>query len=173
MTARLVIRRATRDDVPAMREAAISSYWSNFDQLEPGASQHSGYRDAVVAMFDAETRENWRDSYVAEVDGTVAGYCARRPGIGEIADLWVAAAAQGQGAGAGLIEAHAGDMVAEGIGEMRLETHARNANGIRFYVRQGFRATGTGHFHSKGLGRDVPVVFLVRVLDGATGRSRA
>lgn len=165
---RIVLRAARAGDAPLMQRIGISAYWSNFETLEPGASAVAGYRQGVEAMFEADGRNLWPHSLIAEIDGVAAGWGSRAAGQPEIAELWVAADRQGRGIGSALIARFLSDIAAEGHAAAEIVTHRRNAAAIRLYERNGFVAAEERSRPSK-LGRPIPLVVLRRRLRPANG----
>ncbi len=163
----LHLRPAIKSDISAIIAISASAYWSNFTWLEPDAGETPGYRDLVRQMHEREAAEYWPSIIIAEFDGKAGGWGGRFPKANEIAEMWVAAAWQGKGAGSALIARFLADIAAEGHNEAWIETHRRNTGAIRLYERMGFSIDHETQRWSKGLKRDIPLVRLRQPLPAA------
>jgi GNAT superfamily N-acetyltransferase len=157
------IRPATEADAPAMARAQAEAYWSNIDDLAPGAHAHPGYRDRVWAMAREDATGNWRNASVAEAEGQVVAVCYIEPAPRLLEGLWVLPACHGSGIGGALIEDVARRFIAMGAPHMMIEVHPDNP-ALRLYLRHGFLLTETTTRRSVGLARDLPLLILKRDL---------
>lgn len=160
----LILRSATENDIPVIIAIVQNAFWSNFHELEPGAWDHPGYRELVSERQQSEARDFWPDIVIAHFDGRPGGWGARFRGKNEIAEMWVHADFQGNGAGTALISRFLDDMTVEGHDAAWIETHRRNAGGIRLYQRMGFVPDHERSHPSRGLGRDIPLIRMRRLL---------
>jgi len=160
----LTLRPATENDIAAITAISQNAFWSNFPALEPGAGNHPGYRELVSERHQAEARDFWPDIVIAEFDGLPGGWGARFRGRNEIAEMWVHTHYQGHGAGTALISHFLGDIAREGHHDAWIETHLRNAGAIRLYQRMGFVPDHERSHPSRGLGRDIPLIRMCRML---------
>lgn len=97
-----------------------------------------------------------REAAVAEVGGTLAGFCIgyRSPAAtARILTLDVRAAGRRSGTGRALLEDVVARLVRAGALETVLEVDVRNSGAIAFYERLGFRRTGS-HRDYYGAGLD-------------------
>lgn len=154
----LALRPASEADIPAIVAISQSAFWSNFNQLEPGAWEQAGYRDTVRARHQREARDLLADITIAEFNGQPVGWGARFAGKNEIAEMWVHVDFQGRGAGSALIRKFLTDIAGEDHDEAWIETHMRNQGAIRLYQRMGFAVDYDKIHFSNGLGRNIPLV---------------
>lgn len=161
----VILRPATEADIPAIQAILHSAFWSNFDQLEPGAWSNVVYRGIVQERHEREAREMWPDITIAEINGVTTGWGSRPVGKNEIAEMWIHADFQGKGAGAALIRKFLDDMAGEGHGDAWIETHQHNKTAIGLYGRMGFSVDHKKMHKSEGLGRDIPIVRMRQVFE--------
>jgi putative acetyltransferase len=90
-----------------------------------------------LTLFGMERKLSDLEIWVAELDGTVAGWAAIRDDALE--GLYTAPEFAGQGVGAGLLDRLEGLMREREFPSVRLEASS-NARG--FYLRRGYRANG-------------------------------
>ncbi|MCU0830319.1 MAG: GNAT family N-acetyltransferase [Rhizobiaceae bacterium] len=159
-----VVRPATEADRAAMAEAQAEAYWSNIDDLAPGAHAHPGYQKRVESMAREDAEGNWRNASVGEVDGRVVGVCYIEPSPRLLEGLWVHPDFHGRGIGSTLIEDAVARFRAMGATHVMLEVHPENP-ALRLYLRHGFVVTEETMRHSVGLARDLPLLVMKRQLD--------
>lgn len=160
----VALRPATEADVEAIREVFLASFWSNYDQLETGSSDFPGYREYLIEKSRQAYVLDYKTITIAEIDGIQVGHCLYFFKPGQISDLWVHPAAQGKGVGTTLISNTLKKLKAAGVSEVEIDTHQRNAGAIKLYERMGFSIDRYEPRFSKGMQRDVPIVFLKRQL---------
>jgi GNAT superfamily N-acetyltransferase len=149
------------------------------------AGWREGYRDIVSRGKLGELPvDRWRHevaiglrrpvgdafTYVAEIDGSFAGYCfvaapGRDPDLGpEVAELvamYVDPAYWRQGAGGALMDAVIERLEGLPYSEAVLWTFKENARAIGFYQRHGWRADGAEKVHARS---EEPAIRLRRPL---------
>ncbi|BCS34248.1 hypothetical protein TBR22_A34770 [Luteitalea sp. TBR-22] len=148
----MVIRAATRDDVPALGRlgAQLMRQHHAFDPqrfLAPGDAPEAGYGRFLGSQLDDP------DAFVhvAEDEGRVVGYVYAgieplswkelRDECGFVHDLLVEESARGQGAGRALLEAAAAWLVSRGMPRVMLWTASQNQAAQRLFAHAGFRPT--------------------------------
>jgi GNAT superfamily N-acetyltransferase len=154
----MILRPATLDDAPALANFGRASFVAAFGHL---------YRPADLATFAAETyaveavaaeiagRECTHR--LAEIDGSLVGYCkmrlpskladhstARNPI--ELAQIYTDPARTGQGIGAALIDWALDVARAGGHDAIQLSVWSGNVGAHRFYARYGFAKIADIHF---------------------------
>src|SRR5258705_7883624 len=147
----LVVRRADRGDLPALRRpgALLIRVHHAFDErrfLAPGPHSEEGYGRFLAAQQGDDVAV-----FVAERDGRVVGYVYAgieprswkelRDVAGFIHDVVVDEGVRGLGIGTRLLETAAEWLVARGVPRVMLWTAARNTGAQRLFERLGFRCT--------------------------------
>lgn len=148
----MLIRPATRDDVPALGRlgAQLMRLHHDFDPqrfLAPGAAPEDGYGRFLGSQLD----DHDVFLHVAEVDGQVVGYVYAaieplswkelRDECGFVHDLLVEPSARGRGAGHALLQAAAAWFVERDMPRVMLWTAHANVQARRLFTRAGFRPT--------------------------------
>jgi ribosomal-protein-alanine N-acetyltransferase len=128
------LRRANRDDVPAIMELErsifVSDAWSERSMLSEVTGEHGYY----LVAFEPETPER--------IDG-YAGLLAPRGGEeGDIQTIAVAPHARRRGLGRTLMQALIAEARRRGAREMFLEVRADNPGAETLYRELGFEAIG-------------------------------
>ena len=148
----MVIRKATRadSDVLGRLGALLMTVHCNFDRLRflaPGEDAAAGYAQFLASQLDDP------DSviFVAEIDGTVAGYCYAgieplswkelRDEAGFIHDLALDPAARRQGAARALLAAALEWLRGRQMRRVMLWTSTENAPAQQLFRQAGFRPT--------------------------------
>ncbi|MEA2700895.1 MAG: hypothetical protein QOI66_5166 [Myxococcales bacterium] len=152
MPASLTIRRATRDDLPALGRLGtyLVHLHHGFDSarfMAPPGDAEAGYAWFLGTQLDSDDVA----IFVAEEDGAVVGYVYAglepmswkelRDAAGFIHDVVVSETARDQGAGTRLIETAAEWLEAAGAPRVMLWTAEKNTPARRLFDRLGFRAT--------------------------------
>jgi [ribosomal protein S18]-alanine N-acetyltransferase len=158
------LRPATQADVAAIGEVFFNSFWSNYEELEPGSRDHPGYIKYVSEKSRRIFSSTYQTITIAEHDRSVVGFCLHVIEPAEIYDLWVAPDHQGKGIGTALIENAFTILTKAGASSVEIDTHQRNAKAIRLYQRMGFAIDHYEPRFSVGLQRDVPIVNLKKPL---------
>lgn len=164
--ARLCLRRASFEDVPALLrliEAAV----------EQGCREHySASQRRAVFLTYAESLfvdvVSPFDTIVAERAGRALGMAQLDPSAGRLRALFVAPELQGRGLGRVLLAAV--QRLARGHGLRDIEG-AMSLNAVSFYRRAGF-LDGSGPEHLVRGGIVVPVVTMRKSLDETAGEKR-
>lgn len=161
MASLIVVRPARLEEADALGAIGFDA-WSN----SAFAEHHAGRadREALRAEFIAFCHQFHPQTLVAERDGLLMGWGARENDDFLISDLWVAAHAQGQGAGAALLEALEVGIAKAGFDHVELETYAGNAGAVRFYQRHGYQTIWRGLKHSPSLNYALDKVRLAKTL---------
>jgi [ribosomal protein S18]-alanine N-acetyltransferase len=124
-------------------------------------------REHVKAHFIDFCSTGFGTILVAELDNRPVGWGAREHRDNIVTDLWVSPQAQGLGVGRRLLETLENDIAKAGYSTVELETAAVNAGGIRFYERGGYALVWRQVKFSRGLGKEVEKVGLVKPLGPA------
>ncbi len=153
MTARiesLILRQPTAADVPALADLGRHSFVVKFghlytsDNLDPFLEEVFS-QDAIAAeLADPERRY-----CIAELGGTLAGYCKVGLGssyaehssgshFGELKQLYTAPDMTGRGIGAALMDWALEELKALGVQTVLLTVYSENYGAQRFYERYGF-----------------------------------
>lgn len=136
-TARLVLRRASMDDLPAVH-AMLSDrdsmrYWST-----PPHEELEQSRVWLQSMVDADPAES--DDFLIERDGEVIGKmgCWRLPTIGFLlrSDCWA------QGYAGAAMDAYLAYIAGRGVERLDADADPRNAASRGLLQSRGFRETG-------------------------------
>jgi ribosomal protein S18 acetylase RimI-like enzyme len=145
-----ILRAPTAADIPALAALGRDSFVAKFgDMYRPedlAAFLAETHSSAVVAGELADPERRYR---LAELEGTLAGYCklaipstlaehdaALRPV--EIKQLYTAPGLTGRGIGAALMGWALHEARAEGADAVQLSVWSGNADAQRFYARYGF-----------------------------------
>lgn len=146
----MILRPATRDDVPALAELGRSSFCATFEHLyrpeDLAAFLEQVYSEEAVAEEVAGEECIHR---LAEEDGTLTGYCKLRvpswyaqhsDAANPIAlgQLYTAPDRTGQGIGAALMDWAFDHARAQGHDAIQLSVFSENFGAQRFYQRYGF-----------------------------------
>lgn len=141
-----VIRNATSDDLPALRDLLVATWHNTYDEIY-GADRVADITDRwhSVQALDKGLYVSDSQFLVAEVDAIIAATAyARLDGndVVKLDRLYVAPERQGLGLGYKLLAA----VVAAypNARTMELEVEPDNESARSFYERQGFEVTGRG-----------------------------
>jgi ribosomal protein S18 acetylase RimI-like enzyme len=154
----LILRGATAADVPALsvlgRESFVEKFGAMYRPEDLAAFLGETHSPEAVA---AEIAHPERRYCLAELDGTLAGYCklaipsslaehsdSERPI--EIKQLYTAPGMTGRGIGAALMDWALAEARAHGADEIQLSVWSGNEGAQRFYARYGFARTADIHF---------------------------
>jgi ribosomal protein S18 acetylase RimI-like enzyme len=157
------IRRATRADGRLLAEVGAETFFDTF-AADNTPENMASY---LAASFGPEIQRRELSNphsrfFIAEVDGTAAGYVQLRFGPApeavtgwkpvEIARFYARKRWIGKGVGARLMRACLDEAEREGCDAVWLDVWERNPRAIAFYRRWGFRKVGAQEFR---LGADV------------------
>ncbi|MGA9344621.1 MAG: GNAT family N-acetyltransferase [Nocardioidaceae bacterium] len=175
----VLVRRAGPDDVPRLARINVDTWRAAYAGIVPAA-----YLDGLD-VHDFENR--WRgrltidhpgiSSWVAEVDGHVAGYASVGPyrpqqdadptedmtGWGEVYALYTEVERQGRGAGGAVQDAALAWLRDQGARHAALWVLRDNESSRRWYAAHGWRADGTTSYWDDA-GTPLEEVRLVRSL---------
>lgn len=141
------VRRATREELPAVHEITVAAFAPYRGLLDPAPSAMGEKLEEVVASFDSD------EIIVGLLDGEPAGtirltfkddhiYCSR---------VAVHPTKQRQGIAAAMLDYVTEIAKAEGFREVRLATREVMESNLRLYERSGFVITAR-YVHPKGTG---------------------
>jgi GNAT superfamily N-acetyltransferase len=140
MAAPVEIRRATDADA-----AGIASCLDRaFDAFRPHYPD-DGYRDSVPDEDSVRRRLRSMTLFVATSSGKIVGTVScdiSAPGVGHLRGMAVLPAWQGQGVASALLHAAEDYLRRESCTNVTLDTTAPLERAIRFYEREGYRASG-------------------------------
>lgn len=135
------LRRATGDDVPALRELAVNAFAKYVDRI--------GRAPAPMVADYAKLLDTSRVWVLVTVDDDVDGgrllgllVTQARPDHLLLDTMAVEPAAQGAGHGRRLLRRADQDAHEQGLDEIRLYTNEAMTENLDFYPRQGYRETG-------------------------------
>lgn len=136
MTDPVVLRRARVAEADALADLAIAAYEGYLPRLPAGLRPGPMDADYRAAIDHDET-------WVAETDGTIAGFLvlARRPGHLLLENVAVHPAFQGRGIGRRLLALAETRAAEHGFHTIRLYTHAVMVENQRLYERLGYVET--------------------------------
>ncbi|SHF49586.1 GNAT family N-acetyltransferase [Devosia limi] len=161
MASPIIVRPARIDEAEALGAIGFDA-WCNSAFAEHDAGRAD--RAALRAEFIAFCRQCHARTLVAERAGVLLGWGARENDDFLISDLWVGAHAQGQGAGAALLDALEVGIAKAGFDHVELETYAGNTGAVRFYHRHGYQTIWRGLKHSPSLNYALDKVRLAKTL---------
>lgn len=146
----LKIREMTVADHIVVGEVGFTAWQSSdaFRNVELSAETVERTRLAYMAF----ATEAMGDVRLAEVDGTVVGWCARDSEPDYVSDLWMQPEWQGRGIGRALLVDALERIRGAGFAKARIHTHANNDGAIRLYERCGFRIIWSGSEYSRSMG---------------------
>jgi len=136
-TARLVLRRATMDDLPAVHamlsDRASMRYWST-----PPHEELEESRVWLQSMVDSDPALS--DDFLIECDSEVIGKmgCWRTPTMGFL----LRSDCQGQGYAGEAMDAYLAYIATRGFTQLDADADPRNAASIGLLTSRGFRETG-------------------------------
>lgn len=138
----VTIRQAGPADIPAIMACLTAAFEWYRESYTPG-----GFRDTVLTVQEAERRLRRMTILVAEehaagIIGTIA-YQALGPDEGHLRGMAVVPAFQGRGIAERLLSAAETALRESGCARVTLDTTQPLKRAARFYVRQGYRPTGT------------------------------
>lgn len=157
------IRRATADDAAMLADLATQTFRDTFEAYNDPADMDAYVSEALTAeRFAAEIDDPANVWFVAEVDGSPAGYAKVRSGLAhesvtgdspiEISRLYAEKHFHGRGVGRSLIEACFDEARRQDARTVWLGVWEHNARAIAFYEKCGFERCGATTFV---LGKDV------------------
>ncbi|MFT8246510.1 GNAT family N-acetyltransferase [Roseomonas sp. BN140053] len=147
----VTLRAATAADVPALAAVAERGYRAGFAGILDAAVLDMQDRAGFAHRFAAA----WPRLAVAEMDGSLAGFCLVSPPRLDM--LFVDPGFTRRGLGAALLRQ------AEAMGARELECFRDNAAALGFYARQGWHPLSAHRRDFLGAGRD----FLILARQGA------
>jgi len=135
MTADIVIRKALPEESDRLGDIAYEA-WER--SILPLLTEAPGMRTSERRRLTVAAHEMLERIIVADVEGIVAGWCARARSRAYIPFLFVTPEYQGHGIGSSLLRRMESMMELEGEARVLLETPADNVRAVRFYERQGY-----------------------------------
>jgi [ribosomal protein S18]-alanine N-acetyltransferase len=157
---KVTLRPATEADISVIVAIQEAAFWSNFNELEPGSSEYPGYFEMWLDTVKADSVDEWPTTTIAETDSKSVGLCMLSLNLASISGLWVMPEMQGKGIGSTLIKNAFAILKNAGISTVEIDTHQRNFGAIKLYERMGFEIDRHEPRFSKGLQRDIPIVYL-------------
>ncbi|MCL3777238.1 MULTISPECIES: GNAT family N-acetyltransferase [unclassified Actinomyces] len=169
----MIIRPATREDLPALRALSIETFCQTFARLytpeDLEAFLAETYSEAALtALLDDPAHrfllcEEEDDGAATAVGYVLAGPCDLehedvRPGDGEVKRLYLRRTHQGGGRGAALMDAAMQWLLADGPRVLWLGVWEDNVGAQRFYQRFGFTQAGE-HVFLVGAHEDRDLVY--------------
>jgi dTDP-4-amino-4,6-dideoxy-D-galactose acyltransferase len=133
------VRRATADDVEALRAIASTAHTDSRFYVDPHFP-----RERCDALYAAWIEQSCRDqsdaTFVATQEDRLVGYVTVKieGATGQIGLMAVASDARGQGTGRALVDAALSSMAAQGAQIARVVTQGRNIAAQRLYQACGF-----------------------------------
>lgn len=121
-------------------------------------------RSSARTAFQNFTRSSWLTITVVEQGGNLAGWAAREKLDELISDFWIDPSFKGQGLGRALLVEIEAEIVHQGFEVARVETHARNAEAIGFFEKQGYSINWLSTSYSPKIDHDVQSVGLSKRL---------
>ena len=156
---RILVRKFRRADHRAILDITEDSFGGFC--LEANMEKHFGpiagtsWSERKRDGIGYDLRRHPNDTFVAEVDGEVAGYVATRLYssilTGHVANMAVRRSFQGIGVGKALMRAALDHFRREGMQYARVETLEQNFKGQRFYPGCGFKEIGRQIFYFREL----------------------
>jgi ribosomal protein S18 acetylase RimI-like enzyme len=146
----LILRPATKADIPALSRLAIDAFVAKFGPLYSEADLNTFLTESLSEpAIGAELANPDRVYRLAERDGVLLGYCkigltcgfpdhARGERVMELKQLYTAPDATGLGIGGKLMDWAMTEFAARGADEVQISVYAYNDGGHRFYRRYGF-----------------------------------
>jgi [ribosomal protein S18]-alanine N-acetyltransferase len=156
------LRPAIEADISVMVAIQEAAFWSNFNELEPGSSEYPGYLEMWLDTVKADSVDEWATTTIAQIDSKPVGLCILSLNPASISGLWVMPEMQGKGIGSTLIKNAFAVLKHVSISTVEIDTHQRNFGAIKLYERMGFEIDRFEPRFSKGLQRDIPIVYLKR-----------
>jgi GNAT superfamily N-acetyltransferase len=148
------IRRATRDDAPALAQTHVESWQAAYSGILTPDVMESRNLEFRLDEWSEQFERNDQDerAYVADFDGEVGGFAFTQPchdddvkpeDVAELTALYLRPAFFGRGAGTALVGAALQDLRDAGFSEVILWVLEENVAARRFYERTGWAWDGT------------------------------
>jgi len=154
------IRNAREDEVDFLAEIGFRSW----EKAMVSIGEMTDMRASARAAFLNFTRSSWLTITVVEQGGALAGWAAREKLDELISDFWIDPYHQGHGFGRALLAEVEAEIVHQGFEMARVETHARNAEAVGFFEKQGYSINWLTVAYAPKIDRDVQSVGLSKRL---------
>lgn len=154
------IRNAREDEVDVLAEIGFRSW----EKAMISIGEMTDMRASAHAAFLNFTRSSWLTITVIEQSGALAGWAAREKLDELISDFWIDPHQQGHGLGRALLAEIEAEIVHQGFETARVETHARNAEAVGFFEKQGYSINWLTVAYAPKIDRDVQSVGLSKRL---------
>ncbi|MEM8812252.1 MAG: GNAT family N-acetyltransferase [Pseudomonadota bacterium] len=158
----LTIRPAQSDDASPIAQVGYAAWLKGIGtHLDPDVRGRVS-RDTFLAFAKA-CREQ---ILVAEVDGTLAGFCATEDGDNDISDLWVSPSYEGRGVGSRLMSAVEEVIAKRGHERAEIEALTANVRAVSLYEHLGYHIIWQGVSMSDLLKVELHKTLLAKRLGG-------
>lgn len=156
----VTIRKARQDDAGLLAEIGLRAWRKAMVTVGETAEMIGNARDA----FTRFTAEGWITITVVEKSGVPVGWAAREDLDETITDFWIDPAYQGSGLGSALLIAVEEDMLRQGFSTAKLQTHAMNAEAVKFFEKKGYSVNWLTMTYNPKLDLDVQTIGLSKQL---------
>jgi GNAT superfamily N-acetyltransferase len=139
----LKIRQASADDIAAICDIDARAFGEGPYAEARDKVSRPGWRRERRLEIEAWYREHYRETFVAIVDGRVAGFAGYRPVVGNVGVVdnnAVDPTLQGRGISTALVKRVVQELVARGAKRIEVET-AHVLAAVRVYEKAGFKVT--------------------------------
>jgi [ribosomal protein S18]-alanine N-acetyltransferase len=156
----ITIRKARQEEAEILAEIGVRAWQKAMIPVGETVGMVDNARDAFLRF----TREGWICITVIEKFGQPVGWAAREDLDEAITDFWIDPDREGQGHGRELLAAVEKEIVDKGFAKASLQTHAMNAEALRFFEKHGYAVNWLTVTYNPKLDRDVQSVGLSKQL---------
>lgn len=156
----ITIRKARQEEAEILAEIGLRAWQKAMIPVGETLDMSENARNAFLRF----TRDGWICITVVEKSGQPRGWAAREDLDETITDFWIDPDSEGQGLGAQLLAAVESEITDKGFSKASLQTHAMNADALRFFEKHGYAVNWLTVTYNPKLDRDVQSVGLSKQL---------
>ncbi|KQW30835.1 acetyltransferase [Rhizobium sp. Root274] len=156
----ITIRKARQEEAETLAEIGLRAWQKAMIPVGETLDMTENARNAFLRF----ARDGWICITVIEKSGQPAGWAAREDLDETITDFWIDPDFEGQGLGTELLAAVEAEIVDKGFSKASLQTHAMNAQALRFFKKHGYAVNWLTVTYNPKLDRDVQSVGLSKQL---------
>jgi ribosomal-protein-alanine N-acetyltransferase len=154
------IRKARQEEAEVLTEIGMRAWQKAMIPVGETSDMVDNARNAFLRF----ARDGWISITVIEKSGSPVGWAAREDLDEAITDFWIDPDSEGQGFGTRLLAAVESEILDKGFSKASLQTHAMNAEALRFFEKHGYAVNWLTVAYNPKLDRDVQSVGLSKQL---------